>query len=121
MAKKGTFHDLIAWQKTVSLAKAIYQLTRQMPGSEKFGLTVQMRRAAVSTASNIAEGNARQSIKDYIHFLMVARGSLAELETQLIIARDLKMLQDIAKTMELLQENRRILQALIESLRKKNS
>ena len=65
-----------------------------MPGSERFGLTAQMRRAAVSIASNIAEGNARQTLKEYIYFLGIARGSIAELETQITIAQELAILVD---------------------------
>ena len=116
---KGMFHDLIVWQKAVDLSTQLYRVTNRMPDTEKFGLTNQMRRAAVSIASNIAEGNARQHLKDYIHFLTMPRGSLAELETQLIIATRLNMLPDTTDTMERLQEVRRILQGLIDSLRKR--
>ena len=84
-----TFRDLIAWQKAMSLAKQVYQLTMGMPASEKFGLTSQMRRAAVSVPSNIAEGHGRQSLTEYIRFLKVARGSLMELQTQRILAEEL--------------------------------
>ena len=116
---KGMFHDLIVWQKAVDLSTQLYRVTNRMPDTEKFGLTNQMRRAAVSIASNIAEGNARQHLKDYIHFLTMPRGSLAELETQLIIATRLNMLPDTTDTMERLQEVRRILQGLTDSLRKR--
>ena len=116
---KGMFHDLIVWQKAVDLSTQLYRVTNRMPDTEKFGLTNQMRRAAVSIASNIAEGNARQHLKDYIHFLTMSRGSLAELETQLIIATRLNMLPNTTDTMERLQEVRRILQGLIDSLRKR--
>ncbi len=116
---KGTFHDLIVWQKAVDLSTQLYRVTNRMPDTERFGLTNQMRRAAVSIASNIAEGNARQHLKDYIHFLSMSRGSLAELETQLIIATRLNMLPDTTDTMERLREVRRILQGLIDSLRKR--
>ena len=92
-----------------------------MPNTERFGLTMQMRRAAVSVASNIAEGNARQTLPDYIHFLIVARGSLAELETQLIITSELGLLSQTNETMEAIQEVARMLQALIDALRKKQS
>ena len=119
MSKKGTFHDLIAWQKAITLSKLVYQVSRTLPETERFGLVVQMRRAAVSVASNIAEGNARQSLRDYIHFLTMARGSLAELETQLIITDQLNMLTEPTPVMEILRETRRVLQGLIDSLRKK--
>lgn len=115
----GTFRDLIAWQKAILLSKAIYRLTNTFPETERFGLVVQMRRAAVSIASNIAEGNARQSLKDYIHLLVIARGSLAELETQLIIAREIDLTRDIGPTQDIPQEARRVLQGLIDSLRAK--
>ncbi len=78
-----------------------------------------MRRAAISIASNIAEGNARQTLKDYIHFLAIARGSLAELETQIIIAHELNMLTESNDLMERLSETDRLLQALIRSLQNK--
>jgi four helix bundle protein len=121
MQNKATFRDLIVWQKAIELSKQIYRETQTMPDTEKFGLTAQMRRAAVSVASNIAEGNARQKTPDYIHFLTIARGSLAELETQLIIATDLRMLSDTKALMDNIQEVRRILQALITSLRRKQT
>jgi four helix bundle protein len=116
---KGTFRDLIVWQKAIALAKQVYKATRAMPVEEKFGLTVQMRRAAVSIASNIAEGNARQTIRDYLQFLAIARGSLAELETQIIIAGELTMIRDSSGVLAAIQEVRRILQALMDSLRRR--
>jgi len=87
-----------------------------MPDSERFGLTNQMRRAAVSVASNIAEGHARQSRADYIRFLRTARGSLAELSTQLELAMDIQMLAPDQQLTDLVAEEARILQALIRSL-----
>jgi four helix bundle protein len=90
-----------------------------MPPSEQFGLTNQMRRAAVSIPSNIAEGYARQSTADYIKFLRTARGSPAELSTQAEIATTLEMLPGNQRLAELLPEVDRILQALIRSLEEK--
>ena len=119
MADKKTFRDLIAWQKSIQLTKIVYQVTKAMPDTERFGLISQMRRAAVSIASNIAEGNARQTLSDYIHFLVIARGSLAELETQITIARELKMLQKTDSLVELLEETDRLVQGLIRSLQNK--
>ena len=78
MAEKKTFRDLVAWQKGIELAKVVYQVTRRMPRDERFGLISQMRRAAVSVPCNIAEGNARHALGDYLQFLAIARGSLAE-------------------------------------------
>lgn len=100
----------------MAMTKDIYDLTQRMPAAERFGLTAQIRRAAVSVPSNIAEGNARQSRRDYVHFLMIARGSLAELETQLIIAQQLSMIPDVPSIWDLLGEVTRMLQALINSL-----
>jgi len=111
-----TYRDLIAWQKAMLLAKAIYRTTAAMPGDERFGLTMQMRRAAVSVPSNIAEGHARQSRADYIRFLKIARGSLAELGTQLELACGLEMLQLQDTPGELLAETDRVPQGLIRSL-----
>jgi four helix bundle protein len=81
--------DLLVWQESISLVKEIYAVTRSLPDDEKFGLTSQMRRAAVSVPSNIAEGAARGSQREFAQFLVIARGSLSELETQLIIAKEL--------------------------------
>lgn len=111
-----TFRDLIAWQKARELAKLIYVVTRQMPPDERFGLTMQMRRASVSIPSNIAEGHARQSRPDYLRFLRTARGSLAELTTQVCIAEELEMLPNNQQLQSLLAETDRVLQGLIRSL-----
>jgi four helix bundle protein len=119
MENKGTFRDLVVWQKAIKLTAAVYQVTQVMPASERFGLTAQMRRAAVSIPSNIAEGNARHKLGDYLHFLSMSRGSLAELETQLIIVGTLHLLPETRALLDQIQEVRRMLQALIESLRRK--
>jgi four helix bundle protein len=110
---------LKAWQKAMDFVRSVYSSTRQMPASEQFGLTNQMRRAAVSIPSNIAEGYARQSTIDYIRFLRTARGSLAELSTQVEIVISMSMLPDNQPLISLLQEVDRILQALIRSLEQK--
>ena len=117
MRKNATFRELIVWQKAIELAKEVYRRTQRMPGSERFGLTAQMRRTVVSVASNVAEGNARRGRTEYLRFLAIARGSLAELETQLLIARDLEMMACPESLMESIHEIRRMLQALIQSLR----
>ena len=83
------YRDLIAWQKAKALALNVYRCTRQFPKEETYGLSSQMRRAAVSVPSNIAEGKGRYSHKEFVQFLYHARGSLLELETQLSIAHDL--------------------------------
>ncbi len=84
-----SYRDLIAWQKAIRLALEVYRLTRAFPRDELYGLTSQMRRAAVSIASNVAEGKGRFSCKEFAQFLYRARGSLLELETQLFIASEL--------------------------------
>ena len=84
-----SYKDLIAWQKAMDLVQLVYQATKQFPKEELYGLTNQLRRAAVSVPSNIAEGQARKSTAEFRNFLSIARGSLAEVETQLIIAERL--------------------------------
>lgn len=88
-AKPKHYKDLLIWQKAVELAKAVYKLTEEFPDTERFGLVAQMRRAAVSVASNIAEGQARYGTREFLQFLSHSSGSLAELETQLIISQGL--------------------------------
>lgn len=84
-----SYKDLIVWQKAVDLTEAIYDLTKDFPATEQYGLTSQMRRSAVSVASNIAEGKTRRTQKDFHNFLGVAFASAAELETQIIISKRL--------------------------------
>ena len=83
------FRDLIVWQRAIQMTVSIYKLTQQFPREELYGLTSQMRRAAVSVVSNIAEGHGRLNSKEYRQFLGVARGSNFELQTQLVIATEL--------------------------------
>lgn len=87
--KTGSYKDLLVWQKSISLVKQIYQLTETLPQSEKFGLSSQIRRAAVSIPSNIAEGYGRNYQAERRQFLALAVGSARELETQLLIVREL--------------------------------
>lgn len=86
----ASFKELVVWQRAIELTSAIYQLTNSFPSSEQFGLTNQMRRASVSIASNIAEGYGRCTKGEYIQFLGNARGSNCELQTQLVIAKNLR-------------------------------
>ena len=88
----SSFQDLRVWQEAIKLAVAIYGATEKFPKHELYGLTSQIRRAAVSVASNIAEGKGHRSNREFCDFLFHARGSLLELQTQLIIARELKYL-----------------------------
>ncbi|MGA9355232.1 MAG: four helix bundle protein [Terriglobales bacterium] len=89
------YRDLIAWQKGKDLALAIYACTREFPKSEVYGLASQMRRAAVSVPSNIAEGKGRYSSREFVQFLLHARGSLLELETQILIAHELAYIDSL--------------------------
>ena len=82
------FTDLVVWQRAIALGKEVYRLTARFPRSEQFGLTLQIRRAAVSVSSNIAEGHARQG-REFPHFLSIARGSSAEVHSQLLFAAEL--------------------------------
>ncbi len=91
--KTQSFRDLLVWQKSYQLVKTIYVLTKQFPQEEVYGLSQQMRRAAVAIPSNIAEGYGRQSKKGYRHFLAIAYGSLCELETQYLLSIDLQHAQ----------------------------
>ncbi len=113
-----SFTDLVAWQKSRAMVKEVYRSSAAMPDSERFGLTNQMRRAAVSVPANIAEGYGRGSRIEYVRFLRIARGSLAELQTHLFIAHDLGMLKTDVQLDELVAETARVLQGLIQSLEK---
>jgi four helix bundle protein len=119
--KIQTFRDLIAWQRAMELTRQLYLLTNRMPAEERFGLTNQMRRAAVSIPSNIAEGYARQSLADYLKFLRTARGSLSELMTQWEIATSLNMVAQNPDFAALMRETDTVLQFLIKSLQRKQT
>ncbi|MBQ8960611.1 MAG: four helix bundle protein [Ruminococcus sp.] len=110
-----SYRDLIVWQKSIDLVELIYVLTDALPDSEKYSLSNQMRRAAVSIPSNIAEGQGRSTSKEFSRFLSVARGSKHELETQLIICKRLGLLSErnIAPAMGLCGEIGRMLNSLM--------
>ena len=117
-AKVSHYKELIVCQKGMALAKSVYKLTASFPSEERFGLASQMRRAAVSVPSNIAEGQARHGRREFLQFLSHASGSLAELETQLLLGESLgycdrAAMSEIAKTIEELQ---RMLAAIRRSL-----
>ena len=122
MGEIKQFRDLTVWQRSMDLAMAVYRATKEFPADERFGITSQMRRAAVSIPSNIAEGHARHSTGEYVHALGIARGSLAELETQAELAHGLGMLSSdqqrelMAKFLEI----GRMLNGLVGSLRGKS-
>jgi four helix bundle protein len=112
------YTDLIAWQKAMDLVLLLYRSTDHFPQREQYGLTNQMRRAAVSIPSNIAEGQGRAAAREFVQFLHVARGSLQELETQVLIAYRLAYLDEQSKGLLLnsTSEVARIINGLINSL-----
>ncbi len=113
-----THKDLDVWKKSMELAERYYYLTDKFPDNERYGLVSQMRRSAVSVPSNIAEGAARGSIKEFIQFLYISLGSLSELETQSLLSDRLKLLNDksIFNELELI---RKMLLGLIKSMKNK--
>lgn len=115
------YQDLKVWQLGIEITKAVYQLTATFPTAEKYGLVSQLRRCAVSIPSNIAEGQSRESRQELIRFCLIAKGSLAELETQLIIAKELNFGDpvEIDRLLDLLIEEGRMLSGLRRSLRPK--
>ena len=102
--KTRSFKDLVVWQKAYALVKEVYRMTLDFPQYEIYGLTQQMRRAAVGIPSNIAEGYGRQSAKEYRQFLSIAYGSLCELETQYLLSHDLGYHKDGQAVEPLMQE-----------------
>jgi four helix bundle protein len=113
--------NLIVWQKSVNLAKDIYELTEKFPKTEIYGLVSQIRRAVISISSNIAEGCARQSSKEKIQFFFVARGSLSEIDSQIEISKELNYIseQDKYKILDKINEVNRLLNGLIKAQRRK--
>lgn len=115
----ANFKELLVWQKSINFVTEIYELTNDFPKNEMYGLTSQIRRASISIPSNIAEGNSRRSVADYLQFLKIARGSCAEVETQLIIAQNLKFLNEehYLKLNQDIIEISKMLNGLIKSLK----
>jgi four helix bundle protein len=115
--KISSFTGLNAWKEGHKLVLVVYKLTKKFPKEEMFGLIIQLRRAAVSITSNIAEGFSRQSYKDKVHFYTMALGSLTELQNQLLISRDLKyiILDDFKSVAEQTVVASKILNGLIKS------
>lgn len=116
MVKSSDFKQLRVWQESMLLVHSIYRLTRTFPAEERFGLADQLRRAAVSIPSNIAEGQARDSEKDFSRFLSIARGSVAEVETQLLLCRMLELIPEA--TTESLTAKLHLIGAMIQSLKR---
>jgi four helix bundle protein len=115
----ANFKELLVWQKSIELVTEIYRTTDAFPKDETFGLRSQIRRASVSIPSNIAEGNSRRSKPDYLQFLKISRGSCAEVETQLIISRNLNFLHEAnyLKLNQDITEISKMLNGLINSLK----
>ena len=118
MAVYKTFKDLDVWKKSRELVKSIYQATSTFPKEEEFGLKLQMRRAVISVISNIAEGYGRQYKKESIQFMFMSKGSLNELEAQLVVSEDLNFLK--GETIQVLHEqievSRKLLSGFINYL-----
>jgi four helix bundle protein len=124
MAEKGkirNYRDLAVWQLGMEIALEVYQVTKGFPADERFGLTSQIRRAAVSVPANIAEGHARSSTKDYLRFIAIAIGSLAETATFIELAGRLNYgkIDELRKIFDMTSEERRMLRALQKSLRRR--
>ena len=119
MARTRSYRDLVAWQKAMSLAKAAYDLAKELPRKEAFGLVTQIQRAAISVPSNIAEGHGRLTDLQFRHFLGNARGSLCELQTQIELAHDLGYIdaEKLARFIEQSAEVARLINGLITALR----
>jgi four helix bundle protein len=113
-----SYKDLIVWQKSMDLVQMVYQATKEFPREELYGLTNQLRRAAISVPSNIAEGHARKSTAEFRNFLSIARGSLAEVETQLLIAQRLSYInkQRLEAILSIQVEVNKMTNALISKL-----
>jgi len=111
-----SYKDLQVWQRSIELVKEIYLRTNDLPAAENYGLISQMRRSAISVPSNIAEGYKRGNIGDYIRFLNIADGSAAELETQIIIAKNIYHKVDFLKSESLLSETQKMLISMIKKL-----
>jgi len=116
MDKIISHKDLVVWQKSVALAGKVYAATRRLPRDERFGLQAQIRRAALSVATHIAEGAASQSRAHFIQFLYAARSSLSELETLYLIASKLAPIAELTPTLEQISEVGRLLNGLIRSV-----
>jgi four helix bundle protein len=118
--KLKTHKDLDAWRESIELVQAVYETTKAFPQEELYGLTNQLRRAAVSIPSNIAEGAARGSKKEFIQFLHIALGSLSEVETQLVIANRLGYVNDTNNMDQQLGTIRKLILGLIRYSRARN-
>jgi len=116
-----SYRDLIAWQKAMELVASVYQVTASIPEVEKFGLTSQLRRAAVAVPSMLAEGHARGSTREFVRYIAMAMGSLAEIETQLLVCMRLDFADEVSvrRLLDQCGEQNRILRGLSKSLTSK--
>ena len=119
-AELRTHKDLDAWKRSIDLVDAVYRMTKTFPPEELYGLTNQLRRAAVSVPSNIAEGAGRGSTKEFSHFLHIALGSVSEVETQVTIAQRLGYVDDVNSIEEQIQTVRKLILGLVRYLRARN-
>lgn len=119
----NSFKELIVWQKSMELVRIIYKQTKLFPREEVYGITSQMRRAAISVPSNIAEGYARKSRKEYVQFYSIAYGSILELETQLILVRDFGYIKDkeFKEAEDILHEVAKMLHVMLIRLKELNA
>ena len=117
----ASYRDLTVWQRAMDLVALVYKLTADLPREETYGLSSQMQRAAVSIPSNIAEGHARESTKEYLRYLLISRGSMAELETQLLLCQKLHFLskEAVENALIISDEIGRMIRGLQQSLTKK--
>ena len=114
-----SYKQLEVWKRSIELVKEIYRITDQLPKSELYSLVSQMRRAAISIPSNIAEGYKRRNLGEYVQFLSIADASAAELETQIIIAKELYSNINLSKAESLLEETQKMLTVIIRKLNAK--
>ncbi len=123
MSEIRNFKDLLAWQKAMDFVEECYRLTQSFPSHEKFGLAGQLQRAAVSVAANIAEGQGRATTGEFLNFLSIARGSLMEAQTHLLIAQRLGYVKndDVKRVLDGAADTARLLNGLIRSLKQKSS
>src|SRR6266404_2204441 len=115
-----SYSDLIAWQKAMDLVEEVYKITKGFPKEELYGLVSQMRRAAISVPSNIAEGHSRNGSREFVHHLSIAHGSLSEVETQVEIGRRLGYVTEEQQTrfLQMASETGRIINGLMSSVEK---
>lgn len=123
MGEIKSYKDLLIWKKGITIVSLVYKVVQPFPQEEMYALTSQLKRASVSIPSNIAEGYGRNTDKSFSHFLTIARGSLFEIETQLLIAKELNFLTDLGLYQELLdqiEEESKMINAFCKTLKAKN-